>query len=52
MGATNAITYTTDFLGTTTVIGAGAGRKETAYALLQDILAIHRQGQRAAIGVK
>jgi homoserine dehydrogenase len=43
MGATNAVTYTTDFLGATTVIGAGAGRKETAYALLQDILAIHRQ---------
>ncbi|MGL4611677.1 MAG: homoserine dehydrogenase [Trueperaceae bacterium] len=43
MGATNALTYTTDLLGETTVIGAGAGRKETAYALLQDILAIHRQ---------
>jgi homoserine dehydrogenase len=52
MGATNAITYTTDFLGATTVIGAGAGRKETAYALLQDILAIHRQSQCTIAGVK
>jgi homoserine dehydrogenase len=42
MGATNAITFTTDLLGETTIIGAGAGRKETAYALLQDMLAIHR----------
>lgn len=40
-GATNAITYTTDLLGHVTVIGPGAGRHETAFALLSDINAIH-----------
>lgn len=44
MGATNALTYTTDLLGQVTVIGAGAGRLETGYALIQDILAIGRSG--------
>ena len=41
-GATNAITYTTDLLGEVTLIGPGAGRVETGYALLGDMLAIHR----------
>lgn len=41
-GATNAITYTTDLLGDVTLIGAGAGRVETGYGLLADLLAIHR----------
>jgi len=40
-GATNAITYTTHLLGDVTLIGAGAGRLETGYALLNDLLAIH-----------
>jgi homoserine dehydrogenase len=40
-GATNAITYTTCLLGDVTLIGAGAGRLETGYALLNDLLAIH-----------
>jgi len=40
-GATNAITYTTRLLGDITLIGAGAGRLETGYALLNDLLAIH-----------
>jgi homoserine dehydrogenase len=40
-GATNAITYTTRLLGDVTLIGAGAGRLETGYALLNDLLAIH-----------
>ncbi len=40
-GATNAITYTTDLLGDVTLIGAGAGRLETGYAILADLLAIH-----------
>jgi len=43
MGATNAITYSTRLLGDVTIIGAGAGRLETGYALLEDILAIHRR---------
>lgn len=42
-GATNAITYQTHLLGPVTLIGAGAGRLETGYALLSDLLAIHRQ---------
>jgi homoserine dehydrogenase len=41
-GATNAITYTTDLLGDVTLIGPGAGRMETGYALVSDLLAIHR----------
>ena len=40
-GATNAVTYTTLLLGDVTLIGAGAGRLETGYALLNDLLAIH-----------
>jgi homoserine dehydrogenase len=42
-GATNAITYTTDLLGDVTLVGPGAGRVETGYALLGDMLGIHRQ---------
>lgn len=42
-GATNAITFTTELLGDVTLIGPGAGRLETGYALLEDLLAIHRQ---------
>jgi homoserine dehydrogenase len=41
-GATNAITYTTDLLGDVTLVGPGAGRIETGYALVSDLLAIHR----------
>lgn len=39
-GATNAVCFTTDLLGDVTVSGPGAGRVETAYALISDILAI------------
>ncbi|AXG81864.1 homoserine dehydrogenase [Streptomyces paludis] len=42
-GATNAVAFHTDLLGTVTVSGPGAGRTETAYALLSDIIAIHRR---------
>ncbi len=42
-GATNAITYTTQLLGDVTLIGPGAGRIETGYALIGDLLAIHRK---------
>jgi homoserine dehydrogenase len=41
-GATNAITYTTTLLGDVTLIGPGAGRQETGYAILCDVLAIYR----------
>jgi len=37
-GATNAITYSTDLLGDVTLIGPGAGRIETGYAIIGDIL--------------
>lgn len=41
-GATNAVSFATEMLGAVTVEGPGAGRIETAYALLSDIVAIHR----------
>lgn len=42
-GTTNAITFETDLLGAVTIIGTGAGSKQTGFALLVDILAIHRK---------
>ncbi len=36
--ATNAITFSTDLLGEITLIGPGAGRIETGYAIIGDIL--------------
>ncbi|MCY3799681.1 MAG: homoserine dehydrogenase [Chloroflexi bacterium] len=42
-GATNAITLETDLLGDITLIGAGAGKLETGYAILSDLLAIQRR---------
>ncbi len=42
MGATNAAQFVTDLMGEVTVIGAGAGRKETGFAVLSDLLDIHR----------
>jgi len=46
-GATNAIIYTTDLLGDVTLVGAGAGRLQTGFALLSDLLAIARDDNRA-----
>ncbi|KJL33368.1 homoserine dehydrogenase [Microbacterium oxydans] len=50
-GATNAVAFTTDLLGTVTISGPGAGRIETAYALLSDIIAIdaHQQSFAGAL---
>ncbi len=42
-GATNAITFSTDLLGDVTLVGPGAGRIETGYAIVGDLLAIHRK---------
>lgn len=42
MGATNALTFSTNLMGNVTIIGAGAGRIETGYSVLVDLLAIHR----------
>ncbi len=42
MGATNAITYDCDLLGPVTLVGAGAGRVETGYSILIDLINIER----------
>ena len=42
-GATNAITFTTRLLGDVSLVGPGAGRLETGYAILGDLLAIGRE---------
>lgn len=42
-GAMNAAVFTTDLLGPVTLVGPGAGRLETGYALIGDLLAIHRR---------
>ncbi len=41
-GATNAISYTTQLLGEVTLIGPGAGRLATGYAIVEDLLFTHR----------
>jgi homoserine dehydrogenase len=41
-GATNALTFVTDLLGEVTIVGAGAGKTETGFSLLVDLLQIHR----------
>ncbi len=40
-GALNAVTYTTEDLGTITLVGKGAGGRETSSALLRDLIDIH-----------
>ncbi len=44
MGATNAITYECDLAGPVTLVGAGAGRVETGFAILIDLINIMRGG--------
>lgn len=41
-GATNAIVYSTNYLGDVTLIGPGAGRVQTGYAILQDLFCMYR----------
>jgi homoserine dehydrogenase len=41
-GSANAVTYSTELLGDVTLVGPGAGRTETGYAVLVDLLEIHR----------
>ena len=43
MGATNALTVTTDTLSDVTIVGPGAGRRETGFSLLIDLIKIGRQ---------
>ena len=40
-GVLNSIVFTTDTLGEVQIIGPGAGRRETGYAILTDILSIY-----------
>ena len=42
-GAVNALTFTTKELGDVTIVGPGAGKRETGYSILTDILTITRQ---------
>ncbi len=44
-GATNAITFSTDLLGDVTIIGAGAGKIETGFSILSDILEINNNSK-------
>jgi len=43
MGATNAITITSDELGDVTVVGPGAGKFETGFSMLVDFISIARK---------
>ena len=43
MGAVNAVTFSTDLMGDVTVTGPGAGRIETGYSILTDLLEIHQR---------
>jgi homoserine dehydrogenase len=42
MGTTNALTFTTDLLGDVTIVGPGAGRIQTGFAILNDVVEIHK----------
>jgi homoserine dehydrogenase len=42
-GVTNAVTYETDMLGAVTLVGPGAGRRETGFAILSDLLDLARR---------
>lgn len=42
MGANNALSFDLDLMGKVTIQGAGAGKIETGYSILSDMLAIHR----------
>ncbi len=44
MGAQNALSLETDLMGKVTIQGAGAGKTETGYSILSDLLAIHHCG--------
>lgn len=43
VGTMNALTFQTDLVGDVTIIGRGAGRTETGFAILSDLLWIHRR---------
>jgi homoserine dehydrogenase len=41
-GVTNALTFSTDALGKVTIVGPGAGKKETGFSLLVDLINLHK----------
>jgi len=41
-GTQNAVTFSTDLMGDITLVGAGAGSIQTGFAVLADLLALHR----------
>jgi homoserine dehydrogenase len=43
MGVHNALTFDLDLMGKVTIQGPGAGKTETGYSILADMLAIHRR---------
>jgi homoserine dehydrogenase len=43
-GTQNAVTFSTDLMGDITLVGAGAGSIQTGFAVLADLLALHRMG--------
>jgi homoserine dehydrogenase len=43
MGATNAVAIKTDALGEVTIVGPGAGRAQTGFSMLTDLLHIVRR---------
>lgn len=45
-GPTNACTFTTELLGDVTIVGPGAGRLATGYALIEDLIALRGHGRR------
>lgn len=49
MGATNALTFTCDLMGDVTITGPGAGRTETGFSLLVDLLELHRTKREASL---
>ncbi len=44
-GVTNALVFYTDTLRTVTVVGPGAGRRETGFSVLSDLIDIHLTGR-------
>jgi homoserine dehydrogenase len=43
LGATNALTFSTDALGDVTIVGAGAGKRETGFSMLIDLINIAKK---------
>lgn len=44
-GVMNAIHFRTELLGSLTVVGPGAGKRETGFSLLSDLLSVHRDAR-------